>query len=60
MDAKSTIHFMEMLQNSTEASIQKKNNTNMESIYDVLAYLVLSFWTSMTCQTASQTSKQVY
>ena len=61
MDAKSTIHFMEMLSKSTEASMQKtKQNTNVESTYDVLAYLVPSFRTFVMRVPASPTSKQVY
>ena len=56
MDAKSTIHFME----TAQKQVYKKKNTNMESIYDLLAYLVPSFRTFMTHLPASPTSKQVY
>ena len=46
MDAKSTIHFTEMLYNSTAASIHK---TRIQKVLnEVLAYLVPSFRTFVT------------
>ena len=59
MDAKFTIHFMEMLFKTAQKQVYKKN-TNTESTYNVLAYLVVTFQTSVMHLPASSTSKQVY
>ena len=42
------------------AEVYQKKNTNTESTYDVLAYLVPSFLTFVMHLPASPTSKQVY